>query len=175
MDKQVITIKRFETPVGWMVAGVTDEGVCILEFREKDAPEDDFKAIAKLLNATVLEGEHKYIDQVEKELTEYFAGKRKKFTVPLVIPGTEFQQAVWQELQNIPYGSTRSYKQQSLALKNPEAIRAVAHANGMNRIAIIIPCHRVIGENGSMTGYAGGIWRKKWLLDLETGAPKLQL
>ncbi|MFA6582395.1 MAG: methylated-DNA--[protein]-cysteine S-methyltransferase, partial [Paludibacter sp.] len=85
----------------------------------------------------------------------------------LFTPGSEFQQAVWKELQNIPYGTTRSYKEQATALKRPEAVRAVANANGMNRISILIPCHRVIGMDGSLTGYGGGLWRKKWLLDLE--------
>jgi len=87
--------------------------------------------------------------------------------VPLHTPGTDFQQGVWRELQNIPYGTTRSYKAQAIALQKPEAIRAVAGANGMNRISIIVPCHRIIGEDGSLTGYGGGLWRKKWLLDFE--------
>ena len=103
------------------------------------------------------------------QLEEYFDGRRKIFSVPLFAPGTVFQRLVWDELQKIPYGTTRSYKQQARAIDKPEAVRAVANANGMNRIAILIPCHRVIGEDGTMTGYGGGIWRKKWLLDLETG------
>jgi AraC family transcriptional regulator of adaptative response/methylated-DNA-[protein]-cysteine methyltransferase len=112
-------------------------------------------------------GDNSHFVLLRKELDEYFEGKRKEVSVPLVTPGSPFQQAVWKELQNIPYGSTRSYKQQANALKNPDAVRAVANANGMNRIAIIIPCHRVIGTDGSLTGYGGGLWRKKWLLDLE--------
>jgi len=105
-----------------------------------------------------------------KQLTEYFEGARKVFTVPLIYPGSQFQQSVWQELLKIPYGSIRTYMAQAKALGKPDAIRAVAHANGMNRISIVIPCHRVIGSDGSMTGYGGGLWRKKRLLDLEKGS-----
>ena len=89
------------------------------------------------------------------------------FDLPLLLDGTEFQQIVWKELQKIPYGSTRSYEQQAIAIKNPKAIRAVARANGDNRIAIIVPCHRVIGKDGKLVGYGGGIWRKQFLLNLE--------
>jgi AraC family transcriptional regulator of adaptative response/methylated-DNA-[protein]-cysteine methyltransferase len=173
MDNQVINIKRIETPLGTMFLGATEQGVCLVEFTDRKILETELKALAKTFNAVVIEGGNKFFAELEKQLSEYFAGKRKQFDIPLVTPGTEFQQSVWKELMNIPYGSTRSYKQQSIALKKPEAIRAVAHANGMNRIAIIIPCHRVIGDNGSMTGYGGGIWRKQWLLELETGTKKL--
>jgi len=102
-------------------------------------------------------------------LREYFSGERREFTLPLVMPGTIFQKRVWNILKSIPYGETRSYKDQSLALDNPAAVRAVARANGQNRLAVIIPCHRVIGSNGELTGYGGGLWRKKYLLDLESG------
>ncbi len=87
--------------------------------------------------------------------------------MPLDTPGTDFQQSVWKILQNITYGETRSYKQQAIALNNPKAIRAVASANGHNRVSIVIPCHRVIGSNGSLVGYGGGLHRKRWLLDFE--------
>jgi AraC family transcriptional regulator, regulatory protein of adaptative response / methylated-DNA-[protein]-cysteine methyltransferase len=129
--------------------------------------ETELKSLAKQLNASIIQGANRHFGLLHDQLAEYFEGKRKEFTVTLFTPGSEFQQTVWKELQNIPYGSTRSYKQQALALKRPEAIRAVANANGMNRISILIPCHRVIGEDGNLTGYGGGIWRKKWLLDFE--------
>ncbi|MDB5284245.1 MAG: O-6-methylguanine methyltransferase, partial [Bacteroidota bacterium] len=158
-NKQVINLKRIETPIGPMFAGGTEDGICLLEFTERRMLETEFKALTKLLNATIIQGENKHFKKLEKELTEYFAGKRKTFDIPLVTPGTEFQNAVWKELQTIPHGKTRSYKQQAKVLKRPAAIRAVANANGMNRISILIPCHRVIGEDGSMTGYGGGIWR----------------
>jgi O-6-methylguanine DNA methyltransferase len=100
-------------------------------------------------------------------MNEYFIGTRKEFDLPLHLLGTSFQKSVWLGLLQIPYGETRSYKKQSIFLGNEKAIRAVAGANGENGIAIIIPCHRVIGENGSLTGYGGGLQRKKWLLDHE--------
>lgn len=101
------------------------------------------------------------------QLNEYFAGERTTFDVPIELIGTPFQIQVWQELRNIKYGQTRSYAQQAQSLARPEAIRAVANANGCNQIAIIVPCHRVIGSDGKLVGYAGGLVRKKWLLDLE--------
>jgi len=166
-NKIVIDLTRFETPLGTMFAGATEKGICLLEFTDRRMLETEFKQLTKLLNATIVQGENPHFAVLHSQLNEYFEGKRTAFTFPLVTPGSAFQQAVWKELQNIPYGSTRSYKQQAIALKNPDAVRAVANANGMNRIAIVIPCHRVIGTDGSLTGYGGGLWRKKWLLDLE--------
>lgn len=103
-----------------------------------------------------------------KQLTEYFEGKRKDFDLVFDLEGTDFQKRVWAELLKIPFGKTRSYMEQTRALGDVKAIRAVATANGQNKIGIIIPCHRVIGSDGSLTGYAGGLHRKKWLLDFET-------
>lgn len=166
-NKQVITITRLETPLGTMFACATDKGICLLEFTDRKMLETELKDLAKKLNAAIIQGHNDYFDLLKLELDEYFEGKRKEFTVPLHTPGSDFQQMVWHELQTIPYGETRSYKQQAMALNKLAAVRAVANANGMNRISILIPCHRVIGENGNLTGYGGGIWRKKWLLDLE--------
>ena len=112
-------------------------------------------------------GKTSILKSSENSLNEYFDGNRKEFSVPLVTPGSEFQQAVWKELQNIQFGSTRSYQEQAIALNRPDSVRAVANANGMNRISIVIPCHRVIGSDGRLTGYGGGLKRKKWLLDHE--------
>lgn len=165
--KQVIDLTRIETPLGPMFACAAEAGICLLEFTDRRMLETEFKTLTKLFNASIVQGTNKHFQLLEKELGEYFDGKRTTFTVPLVTPGTVFQQAVWKELQTIPYSTTRSYKQQATALGKPEAVRAVANANGMNRICIIIPCHRVIGDNGNLTGYGGGLWRKKWLLDLE--------
>jgi methylated-DNA-[protein]-cysteine S-methyltransferase len=109
------------------------------------------------------------------QLKEYFDGNRTQFDLKLNPQGTDFQKKVWNELNNIPYGSTRSYLDQSKKIGDPKAIRAVASANGKNPIWIIIPCHRVIGSDGSMTGYGGGIWRKKWLLAHESPAPQQSL
>lgn len=166
-DKQVINITRLETPLGTMFACAVKQGICLLEFTDRKMLETEFKTLAKQLNATIIQGSNHHFDLLKQQLDEYFAGNRKQFSVPLFSPGTEFQQSVWQILQKIPYGATRNYKQQALALNKPEAVRAVANANGMNRISILIPCHRVIGTDGSLTGYGGGLARKKWLLELE--------
>jgi len=107
------------------------------------------------------------IQQLKQELREYFNGERKSFDVKLDTKGTEFQESAWQALMKIPYGETRSYQDQAIAIGNPAAIRAVAGANNRNKISIVIPCHRVIGKNGSMTGYGGELWRKEFLLKLE--------
>ena len=171
----MINLTRLETPLGPMIACAVEQGICLLEYTDRKMLETEFKALAKLLNATIMQSENKHFDLLRQQLSEYFEKKRKEFNLPLFTPGSEFQQEVWKELQRIPYGSTRSYKQQSVAIKKPEAVRAVANANGMNRIAIIIPCHRVIGSDGSMTGYGGGIWRKKWLLEHEQQIIKLDL
>lgn len=165
--KQIINLIQFETPLGTMVACASDIGICLLEFNDRRMLPTEFKIIEKSLNATIEESTNPFFEILQLQLHEYFDGKRKDFIVPLHPVGTTFQQSVWKELLNIPYGKTRSYKQQALALKNLPAIRAVAGANGMNKIAIIIPCHRVIGEDGSLVGYGGKLWRKKWLLDLE--------
>ena len=109
------------------------------------------------------------------QLDEYFAGKRTVFDLQLNPQGTTFQQSVWDELLNIPFGSTRTYLEQTKQLGDVKAIRAVASANGKNPIWIVIPCHRVIGSDGSLTGYAGGVWRKKWLLEHESGTKQQTL
>ncbi|RAK69947.1 methylated-DNA--[protein]-cysteine S-methyltransferase [Hymenobacter edaphi] len=163
----VLELTRLETPLGPMMAGATAEGVCLLEFFERRELQTELQDLAQRFNARVVERDNAHLRQLRAELSEYFAGARQAFTVPLVTPGSAFQQAVWQALQQIPYGHTHSYGQQALALKKPEAVRAVAAANGQNRIAIVIPCHRVIGADGKLTGYAGGLWRKQRLLALE--------
>lgn len=165
--QMIIDLKRIETPLGTMFACAVDEGICLLEFTDRKNMEKQFTSLSKALNAEIVQGENKHFKQLEDELTEYFEGKRQQFDVPLFITGTEFQKNVWQLLREIPIGETRTYKQQSEFLGNPKAIRAVGTANGINKIAILIPCHRVIGSNGELVGYAGGIWRKQKLLELE--------
>ena len=166
-DKSVLNIVRFTTPIGPMFACASNTGLCLLEFTDRRMLETEFSDLCKRLNAVILPGENKYLDQVQSELQEYFSGHRKKFSVALHTPGTEFQQTVWNVLHDIPYGESRSYTQQAIALGKPKAIRAVGSANGYNRIAIIIPCHRVIASNGNLAGYGGGLHRKKWLLEFE--------
>lgn len=170
----IINLLRIETPIGPMFAGAVEEGICLLEFTDRRMLETEFKQLKTLLKASIVQGHSPHFDLLQQELAEYFEGKRKAFTVPLVMPGSSFQQQVWTALQTIPYGSTRSYNQQARSIGKPLAVRAVANANGCNRISILVPCHRVIGENGHLTGYGGGLWRKKWLLDLEKGENPLQ-
>ena len=169
MGKEQINIsfKIIGSPIGELVAAATDDGLCLLEFIDS---RDPLFVVQKTINnpgAVIRQQDHAHLIQTESELAEYFSGKRRMFSIPLVPFGTPFQQQVWQALQQVHYGKTNSYKQQALVLKNLLAIRAVAHANGSNPIAIIIPCHRIVGSNGSLTGYAGGLHRKKWLLDFE--------
>lgn len=166
-SKNIILINRLTTPLGPMYVCASDKGICLLEFTDRKMLETEFRDLQKQLSAQILMGENTHIKQVKKELQEYFDRKRKKFEVALDTPGTDFQKAVWQALQNIPFGTTSTYEQQAIQLNKPKAVRAVGRANGLNRISIVLPCHRIIGKNGKLTGYGGGIERKKWLIDFE--------
>lgn len=167
-DTTVIHLVRFSTPIGPMVACATDRGVCLCEFTDRRMLETEFADLRKRLNAVILPAnDNPHLTQLETQLAEYFAGSRQRFDVSLHTPTTPFRQRVWDELLTIPYGTTRSYAEQAMRIGKPTAVRAVASANGQNRIAIVIPCHRVIGADGSLTGYAGGLVRKQWLLDHE--------
>jgi AraC family transcriptional regulator of adaptative response/methylated-DNA-[protein]-cysteine methyltransferase len=150
-----------------MLAGTTPEGLCLLEFTDRRMLATQLERLVRRLDCVFMPGANEMSALVERELGEYFVGTLREFTVPLVIPGSEFQQRVWECLQGIPYGETRSYAEQARSIGAPAAVRAVARANGDNRISIIIPCHRVVGSDGTLTGYGGGIWRKQYLLDLE--------
>ena len=160
----MICITSIDTPVGIMRVGATDAGICLFDFPYRQSIDRIMKRIETLSGDQFSEGSHPYFELLALQAHEYFTGIRKDFTVPLNLVGTPFQKKVWEGLLSIPYGETRSYKQQSIILGNEKAIRAVAGANGENGIAIIIPCHRVIGDNGSLTGYGGGLQRKAWLL-----------
>ena len=163
----MIFVKHIDTPVGKMRIGASDEGICLFDFQYRKSIDTIMKRIETLSGRQFAEGEHPHFKVLEQQIDEYFLGRRKDFDLPLNLVGTPFQKRVWEGLLQIPYGETRSYKQQSIFLGDEKAIRAVAGANGENGIAIIIPCHRVIGANGSLTGYGGGLQRKKWLLDHE--------
>lgn len=165
--QKIVNLKRIETPLGTMIACADENGICMLEFSDRKALPTELKDISKYFDANIIQGENPYFKILEKELTQYFSRNLKNFTVPLSPVGTDFQKKVWEVLRKIPYGMTRSYAQQAEILGNPKAVRAVANANGLNKISIIIPCHRVIGSNGTLTGYGGGIWRKQKLLELE--------
>jgi AraC family transcriptional regulator of adaptative response/methylated-DNA-[protein]-cysteine methyltransferase len=163
----MILTKTITTPIGDMVAGATSEGICLLEFTDRKMLNTEYKILGKYLKEEMMEGDNDHINQLAKELEAYFQGKRKLFSVQLVFTGTDFQKRVWDELLRIPFGTTRSYTKQAEAIGGTTSVRAVANANGMNKISIVVPCHRVIGENGHLTGYGGGLWRKKWLIDHE--------
>jgi AraC family transcriptional regulator of adaptative response/methylated-DNA-[protein]-cysteine methyltransferase len=164
---RLVTVTRILTPLGPMVAGATGAGVCLLEFADRRMLETQIERIEKALDARALPGISPHVALLERQLAEYFAGTRRTFTVPLVTAGTPFQERVWQALQEIPCGETRSYQDQANAIGQPTAVRAVARANGDNRISILIPCHRVIGKDGKLVGYGGGLWRKHRLLEIE--------
>ncbi len=164
---QVVNIVRLTTPMGLMLAGATDKGVCLLEFADRRMPETQMRRLSSHLKALFVPGTNTILEQLSEELASYFAGRLSHFSLPLITPGTEFQQTVWEALRQIPHGKTSTYKAIAERIGRPTAVRAVARANGDNRVAIIIPCHRVIGSDGKLTGYGGGLWRKQQLLDLE--------
>jgi len=164
-----IWLSRLETPLGAMVAGDFVGRLCLLEFADRRAMPGELSDLERLLGAPSAPGRTELHGEVERQLAEYFAGKRRSFDLPLELPGTDFQKAVWRTLLSIPYGETRSYRDQAEALGRPEAVRAVARANGQNRVVIVVPCHRVIGADGKLTGYSGGLPRKRALLELEGG------
>jgi AraC family transcriptional regulator of adaptative response/methylated-DNA-[protein]-cysteine methyltransferase len=126
-----------------------------------------FATVRKLFGVPVLPGSHKHLEALETEVAGYFTGSLRAFSVPLVYPGTAFQRRVWRQLLAIPYGETRSYEEIAVAVGQPRGVRAVGRANGLNRIAILIPCHRVLNKDGKLGGYGGGLRRKQYFLDLE--------
>jgi len=166
-EKTIVYINRLLTPLGPMLAGTTNDGVCLLEFMDRRMLETQLKILVKRFDCSFVPGSNKIMDELNNELKEYFKGNLKKFNVPLIVPGTDFQKNVWKHLQKIPLGKTVSYEYLAEQIGKPAAVRAVGKANGDNRIAIVIPCHRVIGKDGNLTGYGGGLWRKKYLLELE--------
>lgn len=142
-----------KTPLGFVRVRANEEGITSISIRDEECVETP--------------SDSPHINLALQQLDEYFEGSRKEFDLPLNQAGTAFQQQVWQQLITIPYGKTISYRQQSQIMNSPLAIRAIASANGKNNLWVVVPCHRVIGSNGSLTGYAGGIWRKKWMLEHE--------
>ena len=149
-----------------MLAAASPSGVCFLEFRKRRIP--------AALRATA-PGESPHLDRLERELHAYFAGRLRRFRVPLDLRGTPFQKEVWAQLTQIPYGATRSYGEIATAVGRPSAFRAVGAANGKNPVSIVVPCHRLVGAAGALTGYGGGLHRKRRLLELERGSPPLEL
>lgn len=172
-NARAVRVTGLQSPLGPMIAGADDHGLALLEFVDRRAIETQLRSVCRRLHAVLVPGPHRWIESIERELDEYFAGRRTRFQTPLHLKGTPFQESVWRALLEIPYGQTRSYSEQARAIGHPAAVRAVARAHGDNRLAIVVPCHRVIGANGRLTGYAGGLWRKRRLLEIERGATAL--
>ncbi len=162
-----------ESPLGPLLAAANKDGICLLEFSDRRMIDAQFAALRKYFKSPIVPGENNHIAQLKRELKKYFDRSLKEFTVPIIYPGSEFQQKVWNQLLKIPYGKTLSYEEMALNIGSPGAQRAVGHANGLNRIAIIIPCHRVINKGGGLGGYGGGLWRKLRLLEIEKEANNL--
>lgn len=162
-----VTLATLQTPLGPMAAAALDAGVCLLEYPDPQRLERQIGGLRKRFGPNLRDGDHEHLKALRGELTAYFAGDLKRFTVPLVAPGTPFEEKVWEALRQIPYGQTRSYVEIARDLGSPDGQRAVGRANGLNRIAIVIPCHRVVTHDGGLGGYGGGSWRKDRLLDLE--------
>jgi O-6-methylguanine DNA methyltransferase len=161
-----VVARIISTPLGPMLAAASERGICLLEFVERRMLEKQLAVVERRIG-TIEVGDAPVLAELAAQLDEYFGGERTTFDVPIDAPGTPFQERVWAELRRIPTGQTRSYAEVARAVGAPAAARAVARANGMNRVAIVIPCHRVIGTDGALTGYAGGLDRKERLLRLE--------
>lgn len=166
MGSAPVTVAVVESAVGPLTAGVVESGLALLEFSDPSRLDPQIAVLHRLFGPTQA-GRHPILDQVTTELAEYFAGTRRQFEVPLVIKGTPFQEEVWRALLAVPYGTTCSYSDIAARLGRTNGQRAVGLANGQNRIAIMIPCHRVIERAGGLCGYGGGLGRKKFLLELE--------
>jgi AraC family transcriptional regulator of adaptative response/methylated-DNA-[protein]-cysteine methyltransferase len=173
-DGQCLWAEVVSSPLGPLLIAATDGGICLLEFSDPARVDVTLGRLKREFDLPLVPGPHRWIDRLKVELAEYFAGRRRDFTVPVVAPGTAFQERVWAELQRIPFAETISYGELARRIGNPDAQRAVGLANGANRIAIVIPCHRVVNSGGKLGGYGGGLWRKRLLLELErTGKPLL--
>jgi AraC family transcriptional regulator of adaptative response/methylated-DNA-[protein]-cysteine methyltransferase len=164
-----LQVTWIESPLGPLLAAADSRHVVLLEFTERRMLEAQFDTLRRRFKTAILPGENAHLATLKRELAEYFDGKRRRFTVPLNYPGTPFQQKVWDELLRIPYGETRSYEDIARAVGSASAVRAVGQTNGLNRICVVIPCHRVVNKDGKLGGYGGGLWRKQALLTLEKG------
>jgi AraC family transcriptional regulator of adaptative response/methylated-DNA-[protein]-cysteine methyltransferase len=165
-----IVVSWMESPIGPLVTAANDQGICLLEFTDRRMLETQFKTLKKMFSCAIVPGENAHLKRLRSELQTYFEGRLQQFSVPIVYPGSPFQVRVWNELLRIPYGEICSYEELARRVGSMSGQRAVGHANGTNRIAIVIPCHRVVNKNGKLGGYGGGLWRKQHLLDLEKAA-----
>ena len=171
--RNAVKLDCIQTAVGLLIAGATDDAVVQLEFCDLQTMESRLQRVRKRFAGAVVPGSNDWLKELKSQLEQYFAGQRRAFQVPLHYPGTAFQEKVWATLLQIPYGETWSYLDMATRLGDVNATRAVGSANGMNPIAIVIPCHRVINASGELGGYGGGLWRKRILLDLEMGQGRL--
>lgn len=167
--KNVIKLCRYQSPCGQLLLGSLGDSLCLCDWADGARHERTMSAVARLLGADYSDGESAVIVASMRQLDEYFDRRRSMFDLPLLAVGTPFRLRVWEELRRIPYGATISYGDQARRMGDVKAVRAVAAADGDNPISIIIPCHRVVGSDGSLTGYGGGMERKRRLLDLESG------
>jgi O-6-methylguanine DNA methyltransferase len=172
-DSDPLTLQWVASPVGPLLIGATTDALELLEFSETDALDLQLTRIRKHFGRFLARGRNQILDRLRTQLMEYFDGTRRAFELPLRYRGSPFQERVWTDLQAIPYGETCSYGAIAKRLGDPGAMRAVGAANGVNPIAIVIPCHRVVNANGELGGYGGGLWRKRILLDLERGQGSL--
>ena len=170
-----IVVAEIDTPLGPMVAAASESHLVLLEYKHRKTVDAQVARVRRAVPGDYTPGDSPILDRLRVQLDEYFHESRRDFDLPLLTPGTPFQTRVWGALQRIPYGETTSYSRVAKGIGHPEAVRAVARANGDNRVAIIIPCHRVIGSDGSLTGYGGGLWRKKKLLEIEGRSHELSL
>lgn len=164
----------YHSPVGELLLGSLDGRLCLCDWRYRKGRDTVDQRIKTRLRAEYVERDDAVMEQTIEQLEAYFKGEREQFDIPLLLVGTEFQQAVWLHLQEIPFGETASYMELALRMNNPKGVRAVASANGANAISIIVPCHRIVGSNGELVGYAGGLDAKRKLLDLEGREPDPQ-
>lgn len=166
--ENLISLQHYDSPCGRLVLASFADRLCLCDWSDNPFAERNRRRIEKYLKATSKTETTSVLEETKRQLDEYFAGKRKAFDIQLCLVGTDFQHKVWNALRSIPYGSTKSYKDIAQCIGKPKAVRAVAGAIGANAISIIIPCHRVIGSNHSLTGYAGGLEAKRGLLGMET-------
>ncbi len=163
-----IHLGLYDSPCGTVSLGAFDNRLCLCDWTDKSCADRNKRRLLRLLNAGFTEEPSEVILRAKQQLDEYFAGKRKAFDIPLHPVGTDFQKRVWNALLEIPFGETRTYKEIALRVRNPKGVRAVAQAIGANGISIFIPCHRVIGSDRSLTGFAGGLEAKRFLLAVES-------
>jgi len=167
LEKSLINIQYFKTPFGDLVIGSYDDKLCLCDWRYRKSRDFIDKRIQIGLNAQYKKADSNIIGETQTQLEAYFKRTRSEFNIPLLLVGSDFQKRIWNELLQIPYGKTETYLGLSRKIGNEKAVRAVATANGANAISIIVPCHRIVGSNGDLVGYAGGIGTKKKLLQLE--------